>query len=182
MPPIHKPMEIDLQRLDMLMTLDPIYTASLAIQLHVAAALPALVIGPVVVFRPNRDRIHKILGYVWIAAMLGLAVSGLFIESDIALVGHFGPIHLLSLFTLWGVVEGLGHAIRRNIPAHRATMQNLWFGAMGLAGLMTLLPGRRMNEVLFSGDEHLGWIAIAVGLMGLILLWRRTPRLQMRRS
>lgn len=154
------------------MTLDPIFSASLAIQIHVLAALPALVIGPFVVFRPHRDRVHKALGYVWIAAMLVLAISGLFIESEMALIAHLGPIHLLSFYTLWGLLQGVLHALRRNIPAHRVTMRNLWFGAMGLAGLMTLLPGRRMNSILFSGEDSLGWVAIALGFAGLVLLWR----------
>jgi hypothetical protein len=37
------------------------------------------------------------------------------------------------------------------------------FGALGLAGLFTLLPGRRLNGALFPAEPGPAWAAIALG-------------------
>ncbi|MFP4450126.1 MAG: DUF2306 domain-containing protein, partial [Rhodosalinus sp.] len=76
------------------MAFDVLTATPLIVQLHLAAALPALLLGPVALYRRRRDRLHKTFGYLWVASILGLAVSGLFIRSEIALLGPFGPIHL----------------------------------------------------------------------------------------
>lgn len=155
------------------MTLTPLLDAPLVIQVHVAAALPTLVLGPFALFRDRRDRMHKTLGYAWVTAMGALAVSGLFIPSfGVAVVGMFGPIHLLSLYTLAALAEGIRRIRHRDIEGHKRTMQRLWFGALGLAGLFTLVPGRLMHEVLIGGSAA-GWAAIGLGLAGLALLSRK---------
>lgn len=154
------------------MSLAPVFAAPFVVQLHIAFALPALVLGPFALFRSRRDIWHKTAGYAWIIAITGLAVSGLFIPSTIALIGPFGPIHILCVFALWGVAEGLWYVRRGNIAKHRASMQSVWFGAMGLAGLFTLAPGRILNQIVFGERMTLGWIAIAVGCAGLAVLWR----------
>lgn len=158
------------------MTLDPLLTAPLAVQLHVAIALVALPVGPIVLFRTRRDRMHKGLGYLWVAAMVGLALSGLWIESEFPVLGRFGPIHLLSFFALFGLGQGLWRIWQRDVAGHRAAMQSVWFGAMGLAGLFTLLPGRLMNRMLFADTPDAGLWALAIGIAVLIpgwLWWRR---------
>ncbi|MEL7262317.1 MAG: hypothetical protein AAGK69_13125, partial [Pseudomonadota bacterium] len=50
------------------MHLEPLLNASLPIQIHVALALMALMLGPVVLWRNRRDRVHRVLGYVWAEA------------------------------------------------------------------------------------------------------------------
>lgn len=154
------------------MTLTPFFQASLIVQLHILFAIPSLIVGPFAIFRQQRDVWHKWSGYVWIIAIVGLSMTGLFIPSNIAIVAHMGPIHLFSFFALWGVAEGFYHIRRGNVAAHKASMQSVWFGAMGLAGLFTLLPGRTMNRILFDGRMDLGWIAIGAGLVALAILWR----------
>lgn len=154
------------------MNLEPMLEAPAIIQIHVLFALPALVVGPFALFRAKRDLIHKCLGYFWMVAMLGVAISGLFIPSDIALIGWLGPIHLFSFFTLWGVSEGLYYIKKGKVQKHREAMQSVWFGAMGLAGLFTLLPGRRMNIAIFGEPSDYGFVAIGIGLIVLFFLWR----------
>ena len=48
------------------MTLQPYLDASLIVQVHVIAAAMALFIGPFVLWRKRRDRLHKVLGYIWV--------------------------------------------------------------------------------------------------------------------
>jgi uncharacterized membrane protein len=153
------------------MTLDPLLAAPFAVQLHVAFALVALPVGPFALFRRRRDALHKALGYLWAAAMVGLALSGLWIESAAPVLGPFGPIHLLSFSALWGVAYGLWQIRKRNMAAHRAAMQSVWFGAMGLAGVFTLLPGRVMNRVVFGDRPEVGLWVVVIGIAGLIAAW-----------
>ncbi len=133
-----------------------------AIQLHVAAALVALLLGPVVLLRRRRDRLHRMLGYAWVCAMALTALSSFAIHG-FAVVGPFGPIHILSVVVLVGLWRGVGHARRGDIAAHRRTMESLYSGAVIGAGLFTLVPGRRMS-ILVLGDA--GW----AGFFGAALL------------
>ncbi|WP_439139464.1 DUF2306 domain-containing protein [Roseicyclus sp.] len=153
------------------MTLDPLLAARLAVQLHVAFARVALPVGPIVLFRTRRDQLHKTLGYLWVVAMAGLALSGLWIESTLPILGRFGPIHLLSPYALWGLAHGLWLIRKSDVAGHRAAMQSVWFGAMGLAGLFTLLPERVINRVLFADRPELGLWVVVMGITVLIPGW-----------
>jgi len=154
------------------MTIDPFFHASPIVQLHILFAVHALILGPIALFRARRDIWHKTAGYVWLAAIVGLSVTGLMIPGQIALVGPLGPIHVFSLIALWGVTAGVYHIRKGNVAAHRAALESVWFGAMGLAGLFSLLPGRTMNRMLFGDRIGLGWIAIGLGLVTLAVVWR----------
>jgi uncharacterized membrane protein len=68
-------------------------------------------------------------------------------------VRQFGPwslIHLLSIYMLAVLPLAVLQARRHRIKAHRQSMIGLFIGALVLAGLLTLLPGRVMNEVVFG--------------------------------
>jgi len=154
-------------------TLAPLLDAAPVVQLHAAGALLSLALGPLVLFRRSRDRWHRIGGYVWIAAMVMTALSSFGIHG-FAMVGPFGPIHLLSGFTLVMLALGLRAAIQRRIEAHRRMMQGLYLWSLGVAGLFTLLPGRVMHRVVFGSDTPLGFALLTVLalLIGVGLRWR----------
>lgn len=155
------------------MTLIPLLDAPTYIQIHVVAATLSVVLGPFVILRSRRDRMHKIGGYIWCVAMFTVAVSSFWIR-EYALVGHFSPIHLLSLLTLWSLWAGLRHAIARRIEAHRIIFRNLYWYGLLVAGTFNLLPGRRMNEVVFGQAEVLGlWLMAAVSLLAVGFIVRR---------
>jgi len=158
------------------MTLDPILAASPEILWHVAFASVAVLTGPVALFRMRRDRLHRWSGRIWVAAIVGLSTTGLLIESHFAGIGHFGPVHLFCILALWGVTEGIWHIRRGAVAAHRACMQSVFFGALGLAGLFTLLPGRTMNRALFGESSDLGFPVVAAGAILLVTFWRRWRR------
>lgn len=147
------------------MSLAPLLSASPAIQIHAVAALAALLLGAIVLFRRKGTPVHKLMGRIWVGLMLVVATSVWFIN-EIRLVGPFSPIHLFALFTYVGVVRGILLIRRGNVAGHRAEMQGLYFFSLILAGCFTLLPGRRMAQVLFGLDA--GWtpslIAIGLGL------------------
>jgi uncharacterized membrane protein len=150
------------------MDFSPLTEAPLAIKLHVAFVLPALVLGPVNLFRARRDRWHKLIGRVWVVSMLGLALSSMFIHT-IRLIGPFSPIHILSVLTFVGVFRAI-HAVRRgDVQSHRRIMRALYAIALIGAGVFTFLPGRRMN-LLFVEDAPWGIFAVAA-LVGGFGVW-----------
>jgi len=64
--------------------------------------------------------------------------------------GPWSPIHILSVLTpimlVVGVLAARGHRVR----THRITMISIFAGALVLAGLFTLVPGRIMHSVVFG--------------------------------
>lgn len=143
------------------MSLDPIFAAPLHIQIHAAAATVAVLLGPLPLYRKRRDMLHKVTGYIWVTAMLAVAVSAFFIHT-FAVIGPFSPLHGFALLTLWSLWTGVAAARSGNFRHHRLAFRNLyWFGLI-IAGSANLLPGRMVNEAVFGGRDQLGWIAIAL--------------------
>ena len=97
--------------------------APLPIQLHMLSAMEALVLGPFVLWRQSRDRLHRILGYVWVVNMALAATSSLLIHGEMAILGPFGPIHALSVWSLWVLWRGIGAARAGDVARHRGLMQ-----------------------------------------------------------
>ncbi|MFN6977325.1 MAG: DUF2306 domain-containing protein [Gemmobacter sp.] len=156
-------------------TLAPILGSGPVIVVHTAAAILALAVGPVAILRRRRDRWHRLAGRVWVASMAITALSALAIF-EIRLIGPFSPIHLLPFLVaamLWRAVA----AIRAGrVAEHGRTMAQLYIWSMGVAGLFTLLPGRRMHAVLFGGDSWAGFAVAAVLFAALAaVLWRAQP-------
>ncbi len=88
------------------------------------AALMSIAVGPVVLYRERRDRLHKMGGYIWVSAMLNVATASRFISS-IAVIDPFSPIHGIALLAYWSVYTGMGHIFAKRIAAHRAVLRNL---------------------------------------------------------
>ena len=117
---------------------------------HALAAFAAVIIGGVQLWMRKGGRVHRIIGYIWVALMATVALSSFFIH-EIKMFGAFSPIHLLSIFTLWSLYMAIRAAKDRRINAHRRWMQNLYVMALLITGAFTLLPGRTMHTVLFGG-------------------------------
>jgi uncharacterized membrane protein len=132
------------------MQLAPLTHAPLPIQVHAFAALGAFVLGAVQLARVKGTTQHKTLGYAWAALMLTVAISSFWVH-EIRLWGPWSPIHLLSIFTLVMLPFGIRQAHRHAVERHRFAMIGLFCGALVIAGLFTLAPGRIMHKVLFGG-------------------------------
>jgi uncharacterized membrane protein len=160
------------------MNLTPLLEASLAIQIHVAAAVAAMLLGAAILFRRKGDRAHRMAGRIWVLLMAVVAISSFFIWT-IRLLGPFSPIHILSVGTLVSLTYGVGMARMRNIVAHRRTMQMTYAGALVITGFFTLLPGRIMYDVFFGGEQPVVGVAVLAGLVvgGTWMAMRGTRRL-----
>lgn len=135
--------------------------AGVIIQLHVAMAILAAVLGPLALLRKRRDRAHKTVGYIWVTAMAVTALTSFFIW-ELRVVGRFSPIHLLSVVTLVGLMLAIYRVKSRQIVAHKRTMWRLYSQAIGIAGLFSFLPNRAMNELFQIGTPWLVFVVAAV--------------------
>jgi uncharacterized membrane protein len=112
-------------------SLAPLLNAPIAIQLHAFAAMAAFGLGLVQFAGVKGTAWHRARGLVWVGLMLIVAVSSFWIH-ELRLWGPWSPIHLL-------------------VRAHRSAMLGLFLGALVIAGLFTLVPGRIMHAVVFGG-------------------------------
>ena len=131
------------------MNLAPLLNAAPAIPLHAFAAMTAFVLGTVQLAAPKGTLPHRTLGWIWIALMAMVAGSSFWIH-QIRLLGPWSPIHLLSIFTLVMLPLGVWMAHRHRVADHRRIMILMFSGALVIAGLFTLLPGRIMHAVVFG--------------------------------
>ena len=131
------------------MSLAPLLDAAPAIPVHAFAAMTAFVLGVVQLAAPKGTLPHRTLGWIWVCLMLGVAISSFWIH-EIRLVGPWSPIHLLSIFVLITVPLAVWKAHRHQVVDHRRIMISIFTGALVIAGLFTLLPGRIMHAVVFG--------------------------------
>jgi uncharacterized membrane protein len=131
------------------MALAPLLDATPPIPLHAIAAMTAFVLGVVQLSAPKGTLPHRTLGWIWVGLMLAVAISSFWIH-QIRLVGIWSPIHLLSILVLVSVPLGVWRAHRHQVGDHRLIMISVFTGALVIAGLFTLLPGRIMYSVVFG--------------------------------
>lgn len=131
------------------MNLAPLLEAAPAIPLHAVAAMAAFVLGLVQFAAPKGTLPHRTVGWIWVLLMIVVAASSFWIHS-IRLVGPFGPIHLLSIFTLVVLPLAVWRAHTHRVADHRRMMSFIFAGALVVAGLFTLVPGRIMHRVIFG--------------------------------
>lgn len=131
------------------MSLAPLLEAAPAIPLHAVAAMAAFVLGLVQFAAPKGTLPHRTVGWIWVLLMIVVAASSFWIHS-IRLVGPFGPIHLLSIFTLVVLPLAVWRAHTHRVADHRRMMIFIFAGALVVAGLFTLVPGRIMHRVIFG--------------------------------
>jgi len=131
------------------MSLEPLLDAAPAIPVHAFAAMGAFALGLVQFAAPKGTLPHRTIGWIWVLLMASVAVSSFWIH-QIRLVGLWSPIHLLSIFTLVMLPLAVWRAHRHRVADHRRIMTLTFLGALVVAGLFTLLPGRIMHAVVFG--------------------------------
>ncbi|WP_270731108.1 DUF2306 domain-containing protein [Shimia sp. Alg240-R146] len=146
-------------------TLTPLIEASFATHVHVVAAVVAICLAPVQIMPRRRGAWHKRLGYCWVLAM-GVTAGSSFWITGFEVMGPFSPIHLLSVLTFLGLWSGLRAAWAGDFQGHAAAMRGMAFWALGIAGALTLLPGRIMHRVLLAQVE----ISVATGLIAALVI------------
>jgi uncharacterized membrane protein len=118
------------------------------IQLHIAAALAALLLGTVQLVGIKGTGLHRLIGWSWVVAMITVAVSSLFIRQINP--GGFSWIHLLSGWTLIALPMAIFAIRRGRVGSHANGMAWTFVGGLIVAGAFTFLPGRLLWEVFFG--------------------------------
>jgi uncharacterized membrane protein len=131
------------------MTLAPLLEATPAIQIHAFAAMAAFALGLIQLAAPKGTLPHRTLGWIWVTLMLIVSITAFFIH-QIRLWGPWSPIHLLAIFVLIMLPVAVYAAHHHKVERHRWTMIGLFIGALVIAGLFTLVPGRIMHAVVFG--------------------------------
>jgi uncharacterized membrane protein len=131
------------------MSLAPLLDAAPAIPVHAFAAMAAFALGLVQFAAPKGTLPHRTIGWIWVGLMAVVAASSFWIH-EIRLLGPWSPIHLLSIFTLIMLPIAVWRARRHRVADHRRIMTITFVGALVIAGLFTLLPGRIMHAVVFG--------------------------------
>jgi len=130
------------------MNFDPLFEASLAIQLHFYTVIPAFLLGTIQMILPKGTKIHRWNGYAYLALMMITATAAIFIPSFMG--GRFGYIHLFIILTYISVPWALYNARKGNVAAHRNSMIGLYVGGLLIAGGLAFAPDRLMHDMLFG--------------------------------
>jgi uncharacterized membrane protein len=131
------------------MSLAPLLDAAPPIPVHAFAAMAAFALGVVQLAAPKGTLPHRTLGWIWVGLMMTVAGSSFWVH-QIRLVGLWSPIHLLSILVLVTVPLAVWRAHHHRVTDHRRIMISVFSGALVIAGLFTLLPGRIMHAVMFG--------------------------------
>lgn len=117
---------------------------SLAVGLHLATVLPAVVTGTAMLLLRKGTALHKLLGRQWVLLMAATALVSLFIQRD-----GLSAIHGLSVFTLVGLVIAV-RAASRNRLQHACWMVGLYIGSWVAGGFATIQPDRYLHGLLLG--------------------------------
>lgn len=131
------------------MTLVPFIAAPLYIKVHILSALVVMALSSLQYWGLQKGSMaHRVAGYGWLFAMFVVAISSFWIKTDFPLqVFGYGPIHLLSLMTLYSVIAIPFYARARNVIGHRKAVKGMSIG-FWLAALFTFTPPRLMWQML----------------------------------
>ena len=102
--------------------------------------------------------LHRQLGWVWVIAMGGAALTSVFIrDHGMPNIAGFTPIHFFTLAVMVQLPLGIWHARHGRVQAHRRVMQGMYIGGCLIAGVFTLMPGRFLGQLLWK--QTLGLMA-----------------------
>ena len=115
---------------------------------HLATIALALALTPVMLLRRKGDTRHRVLGYVWVAAMAGTALLSFWMRYTNH--GQFSFIHIISAWTLIQVPLIVVRARRHEIRKHRRAVRGMVAGALLVAGFFTFPFDRLLGHWLFA--------------------------------
>jgi len=113
---------------------------------HTLAALAAVALGAAMFLARKGTFTHRVAGRGWVALMLVVAISSFWIKSG----PTYSWIHGLSVAVIFLLGLAVWYAINRRIERHRRLMIGVYAGALGIAGMFTLLPYRLLGRLVWS--------------------------------
>lgn len=134
------------------MSMQVLWDAPVAVQLHVYTVLPSFLLGTwLLLFSRKGSPPHRAIGRVYVVLMVLTCVAALFIHV-LNPNGWLGLsfIHLFIVSTLFGLTSGIRAAWRGNLAGHRRAMIVTYVSGLLIAGSFTLMPGRLMHALVFG--------------------------------
>jgi uncharacterized membrane protein len=147
------------------MTLEPLIEASVLVQIHVATATAAVVLGAVQFVAPKGLLPHRAIGWTWVGLMVVMVISAL-LNQDFP---QFGPpklccgpdgpclrgyvcagTHIWTVSCLLALPYAVQHARLHHVQHHRNAMLFLFFGMLITTGIFTFVPKRIMHAIVFE--------------------------------
>lgn len=113
------------------------------VALHAVAALTAVLLGPVQILRRRRDRAHRVLGTVWVSAIVTTCVSSFWIAP-----GGFSWLHGLAIWTLACMVAAIVGIRRGSVEMHRGFMIGSYLGTLVAFAFAAVVPVRLIPQLL----------------------------------
>lgn len=130
--------------------------------LHTIGASVGLVTGAFQLVRPQRDTLHRRVGYVFVGAMAVANVSALTVYE---FSGRFNIFHALALYNLIGVTLALRPMWMRPRPNQWRRIHYMWI-AWSYAGLCAAA----ITEFLLRVVHVPGWLSAIIGTPPVIIL------------
>jgi uncharacterized membrane protein len=126
----------------------PLLREPKTVQLHVAAAVIALVVGAVIFSLRKGTGFHRLLGWTWVSSMIVVAAT------SVAMIADFNTgvnaLHVFTAVTVISLWMGLAGIRRGNVRQHASSMAGLYVGGLIIAGAFAFIPGRTMWAVFFG--------------------------------
>lgn len=127
----------------------PLLATPASVQLHVAAAMLALVVGVVIFLLPKGTGLHRALGWTWVSSMIVVAATSVAMIVD--LKTGVNALHVFTAVTVVSLWAGLTGIRRGDVRQHAGSMIGLYAGGLIIAGMFAFIPGRTMWQVVFGG-------------------------------
>jgi uncharacterized membrane protein len=143
---------------------------------HSALACVALALGAIVVLRRKGDRLHRTIGHLYVASMLGTNITALNIYD---LFGQFGPFHVAAIVSLATVVAGMIPVVTRR-PRGRWFETHAYFMGWSYVGLLAAAAAEaavRLPAAPF-GPAALAATLLVTLAGALFIHWRHGARVQ----
>jgi uncharacterized membrane protein len=109
-----------------------------ALATHLVTALIALPLGAWILYFPKGTPRHKLLGKIWVVAMLITAFASCFIQSW----GKLSFIHFFSVWTPISITMAIYYIRKGEVKKHLEYMRGTYMGLVIAGVLAVALPGR----------------------------------------
>jgi uncharacterized membrane protein len=128
---------------------------------HTIAAVCALLVGVVIFSRPKATTTHRVLGYVYVLAMLVMLSTSLTIYH---LTHHFNFLHVFTLMATPPLLLGLGFALFRR-PRGAWVGRHYYWMNWSYIGLVSAFAAEMTTRVVMPFAYH------HYGIRSMALFW-----------
>jgi len=119
--------------------------------------------------RVKGDRVHRNLGWVWVAAM-GFVTTSSFAIRELR-HGQLSLLHVLSVVTLVSLIIGVLAIRRGNVARHRGAMRGSWFGLIGAFIGAVAVPQRRIPTFAVTDPAGAALVVVTIFALTFGLIW-----------